>query len=168
MNPLKIILFPDNILREKSKTVTAFDEGTIDFINRLKFTMDSNKGCVGIASPQVGVLKKIVIVDVTNHKKATQKSGLLTLINPEILSNGGIRINREGCLSVPDFTGNVERALNISVKYQDEFGTEHKLETSGFEAVVVQHEIDHLDGIIFLDRIKNIKRDLFKRVVSMP
>jgi len=168
MNLLKIIFFPDNILREKSKIVTAFNDETVDFINKLKLTMYSNKGCVGIASPQVGVLKRIVIVDVTNHKKATQRSGLLTLINPEILSNGGTSINREGCLSVPDFTGNVERALKIFIKYQDEFGAEHKLETSGFEAVVVQHEIDHLDGIIFLDRIKNIRRDLFKRVVSLP
>ena len=162
---LKIILFPDDTLREKSKIVTDFGAETADYIGCLRRTLYLNKGCVGIASPQVGVLKKIVIVDVTNHKKAVQKSGSLTMINPEIIFSEGTSVNREGCLSVPDFTGNVERADRIAVKYFDETGAEKKLETAGFEAIVIQHEIDHLDGIIFIDRIKNIKRDLFKRVV---
>ncbi len=165
MSGLKIILFPDGILREKSNPVSEFGAETSGYIGRLKELLYSNKGCVGIASPQVGVLKRIVIVDVTNHKKATQKSGVLTMINPEIIFSEGTSVNREGCLSVPDFTGNVERAERIAVKYLDETGAEIKLETNGFEAVVIQHEIDHLDGIIFIDRIKNIKRDLFKRVV---
>lgn len=165
MTPMKIILFPDPILREKSKTVTALDAETAEFINQMKLMLLSLKGCVGIAAPQVGVLKKIVLVDVTNHKKAVQKSGLLTLINPEIVSREGSCVNREGCLSVPDFTGNVERADKITVKYQDETGAWKSIDTSGFEAVAVQHEMDHLEGMLFLDRISNTKRDLFKRVV---
>ena len=165
MTPMKILLFPDPVLREKSKTVEDFGAGTADLIYQLKLMLLSLKGCVGIAAPQVGVLKRIVLVDVTGHKKAVQKSGLLTLINPEIVSREGACVNREGCLSVPDFTGNVERAEKITVIYQDETGTRKSMDTSGFEAVAVQHELDHLEGMLFLDRISNTKRDLFKRVV---
>lgn len=85
------------------------------------------------------------------------------MINPEIIEEEGLVINREGCISVPDFTGNVNRPENIKVKYTDMEENEKTIMIFGFEAVVVQHEIDHLDGILFIDRIKNSKRDLFNR-----
>jgi len=155
--------FPDPVLREKSGQIRKLDKNINDFIDKLKELMYSNKGCVGIAAPQVGFLKRIVIIDISKHKKTIENHGLLFMINPEIIEEDGLILNREGCLSVPDFTGNVTRAENIKVKYIDIEGNEKKIMTFGFEAVVVQHEIDHLDGILFIDRIRNSKRDLFDR-----
>ncbi len=160
---MRVLFFPDAILREKSEEIKIFSDKTSDFISQLQLTMYANKGCVGIAAPQVGELKRIVIVDVSGHKKATEKNGLLVMINPVVLDYSGAVINREGCLSVPDYTGNVERADSIKVKFINIKGREQALNTSGFEAVVIQHEIDHLDGILFIDRIKNIRGDLFMR-----
>jgi len=161
---MNILTLPHPLLREKSKKTGKVDAELLDFIEQLKVTMCSEKGCVGIAAPQVGVLKRVVIVDVTGHKKAKKQSGLLILINPVIEEKSGKSVNREGCLSVPDFTGNVERAKRIKVRYTGTDGRGKELLTAGFEAVAIQHEMDHLDGILFIDRIRNSKRDLFKRV----
>lgn len=155
--------FPDPVLREKSERIKKLDNNLLELINKVKDLMYVNKGCVGIAAPQAGFLKRLVVVDVSKHKKAIENHGLLIMINPEIIEADGIIINREGCLSVPDFTGNVRRPENIKVKYIDIEGDERTIKTFGFEAVVIQHEIDHLDGILFIDRIKNSKRDLFDR-----
>ncbi len=155
--------FPDPVLREKSVEIKQLDKNINNFIDKLKEFMYSNKGCVGIAAPQVGFLKRIVIIDVSKHKKIIENHGLLVMINPEITEMDGLIINREGCLSVPDFTGNVSRSENIKVKYIDIEENEKTIMTSGFEAVVVQHEIDHLNGVLFIDRIRNSKRDLFDR-----
>ena len=163
MKFFEILQFPDERLRQKSVEVQKINDELKDYIEKLKLTLFDNKGCVGIAAPQTGVLKRIVIVDVTNHKKATNKNGLLVMINPIFISGTGVLLNREGCLSVPEYTGNVERKNVIKIKYTDLSETEKLLETGGFEAVVLQHEIDHLDGILFLDRISNTKRDLFSR-----
>jgi peptide deformylase len=155
--------FPDPILREKSEVIKKLNNDLIEFVNKLKNFMYENKGCVGIAAPQVGFLKRIIIVDVSKHKKAVGHHGLIIMINPRIIEENGLIINREGCLSVPDFTGNVSRPENVKVKYIDLKDNERIITASGFEAVVIQHEIDHLDGILFIDRIKNSKRDLFDR-----
>jgi peptide deformylase len=166
MKRLDIFQFPAPLLREKSKVVAGIDGNLLDFISEMKFTLYANKHCVGIAAPQVGFLKRIVAVDVTGHKKAVAFHGPLIMINPVITECGGVSVNREGCLSVPDFTGNVLRSERVVVTYIDVQGRHQKLETSGFEAVVIQHELDHLDGVLFLDRIKDMKRDLFKRVFN--
>jgi peptide deformylase len=163
MNLLPILQFPDEILRKRSRMVTDIDAGVVDFTTRLTMMIRENRGCVGIAAPQAGDLRRIIVVDVTGHKKAMDKHGLLVMINPQITGAQGSVVTREGCLSVPDFTGNVERKSVLGVRYLTPDGAEAELETSGFEAVVLQHEIDHLDGILFLDRIANVKRDLFKR-----
>ncbi|MEI7542849.1 MAG: peptide deformylase [bacterium] len=160
---MNILLFPNPVLREKTRFVKTFDNSLNLFTQSLTEFMYINKGCVGLAAPQVGELIRVVVVNATGHKKVTKTSGLLVLVNPEIISFSGSTINREGCLSVPDFTGNVERANQIKIKYQDIHGKSNSLETSGFEAVILQHEIDHLDGVLFIDRIRNSKRDLFKR-----
>ena len=162
---MNILLFPDERLRQRCAEVAGVDAKTLEFIERLKELMYVNKGCVGIAAPQVGDLRRIVIVDVTGHKKAVQQSGLLVLINPVLLIREGSQIIREGCLSVPDYTGNVERFTGTRYKYMDTDGYERLLETSGFESVVVQHEADHLDGVLFLDRVRNTAKDLFRRKV---
>jgi peptide deformylase len=160
---MNILLFPDERLRAVSEPVKDVDDKMLQFIEHLKETLYINKGCVGIAAPQVGEMKRLVIVDVTGHKKAAQQSGLLVLINPVMLMRQGSIITREGCLSVPDYTGNVERADGARFQYVDTEGCARLLETSGFEAVVVQHEADHLDGKLFLDRVKNTDKDLFRR-----
>jgi len=160
---MNILLFPDDRLRMDCEPVKNISGGLSAFLERLKETMYINKGCVGIAAPQIGELIRAVVVDVTGHKKASCRSGLLVLINPAIVSGSGAVVTREGCLSVPDFTGNVERRDNIGDSYLDAAGNERHLETSGFEAVVIQHEVDHLDGILFTDRVKNARTDLFRR-----
>jgi len=160
---VKVLLFPDSVLREKSQKITTLDDKILNFIHELQLLMYSSKGCVGIAAPQVGEHKRIVIADVSNHKKAVDKNGLLVMINPVIIEASGAVINREGCLSVPDYTGNVQRPDRIKVRFTDIKGVEKELGTSGFEAVVIQHEMDHLDGILFIDRITNTRADLFKR-----
>ncbi len=163
MNLLPILQFPDETLRKRSRAVPGIDASVVEFTTRLTMMIRENRGCVGIAAPQVGDLRRIIVVDVTGHKKATDKHGLLVMINPEITGAQGSVVTREGCLSVPDFTGNVERKAALGLRYLAPDGREAELETSGFEAVVLQHEIDHLDGVLFLDRIVNVKRDLFRR-----
>lgn len=163
MNVFPILLFPDEALRKKAKAVQDVDGSLSHFIARLTLTMQKQKGCVGIAAPQVGDGRRIIVTDVSSHRKATEKHGLVVMINPEMLGGHGSVVTREGCLSVPDFTGNVERKSVIAVRYTSPESRECILETSGFEAVVIQHEFDHLDGILFLDRIANLKRDLFRR-----
>jgi peptide deformylase len=153
MNLLPVLQFPDETLRKRSRTVTDIDAGVVDFATRLTMMIQENRGCVGIAAPQVGDLRRIIVVDVSGHKKATDKHGLLVMINPLITGAQGSVVTREGCLSVPDFTGNVERRSVLGMRYLTTEGTESELETSGFEAVVLQHEIDHLDGILFVDRL---------------
>ena len=163
MKFFEILQFPDARLRLKCATVEKIDSEIEAYIEKLTLAMYDSKGCVGIAAPQTGVLSRIIIVDVTGHKKATDKNGLLVMLNPVIVSGAGAALTREGCLSVPEYTGNVERKNTVKIKYMDLKGADKELETSGFEAVVLQHEADHLDGILFLDRISNTKRDLFSR-----
>jgi peptide deformylase len=134
-------------------------------IDDLLDTMRASPGGVGISAPQVGILKRIVAVDVSASKRGSQASnnGLLVLINPEILAKGGRQIVREGCMSIPDYTANIERAQWVLVDALDRDGKQVILESVGFEAVAIQHEVDHLDGILFLDRVTSVKTDLFRR-----
>ena len=126
--------------------------------------MRAGPGGVGIAAPQVGRLQRIAIVDVSTKPK-TPNHGKLILINPEISDWQGMKKGREGCMSVPDFTGNVIRAEKITLKFQDMNADWHEHEMEGFEARAVQHEMDHLDGLLFLDRLVSRRSDLFKRKV---
>ena len=160
---MKIRVFPDTVLREKAKE--ARDTGAAAALSAaLLSVMRQSRGCVGIAATQLGILSRIICVDVTGHKKAKESHGLLVMTNPVITDGSGEITVREGCLSVPDFTGNVTRNAAIKMSYMDMDGAKRQLETSGFEAVVIQHELDHLDGILFIDRITDVKRNLFKRI----
>jgi len=160
---LKIREFPDPILKKVCSEVTNFDNSLESFINDLVGTMQAHKYCVGIAAPQVGNLQRIIVIDVSRARKPQPGNGLLVLINPVILESSDFKIVREGCLSIPDFTANVKRAMKIKVQFQNLKGTEEKLETKDFEAHAIQHERDHLDGILFLDKITNPASDLFRR-----
>ena len=162
---LPILKFPDPRLKEKSAPVTGVTAEVSAFIDDLLETMRPSPGCVGIAAPQVGMSSRIIVVDVSTHRRGGQEAnhGLLVLVNPEILAMGGKQLVREGCMSVPDYTANVERAQWVLVDALDREGKQVILEAIGFEAVAIQHEVDHLDGYLFLDRVSSIKTDLFRR-----
>ncbi len=164
MAVLEILKYPDPRLKEIAAEVTEFDASLCAFIHDLEETMRAGPGGVGIAAPQVGHLQRIVIVDVSSKPKVKQH-GRLLLINPEILEWEGMVKGREGCMSVPDYTGNVIRARTIKLQAQDEQGEVQEYEMEGFEARAVQHEIDHLDGLLFLDRLVSRRNDLFQRKV---
>lgn len=136
-----------------------------DFIRQLETTMRAGPGGVGIAAPQVGRFERIVLVDVSS-KPNIPHHGRLVLINPEILGWEGMTKGREGCMSVPDYTGNVIRAEQIQLMAWDEHGQAHEYAMQGYEARAVQHEIDHLDGLLFLDRLVSRRHDLFQRKIN--
>ena len=161
---LDILLYPEQALKQLSEDVTDFDDEFRQFVAQLDETRLSAPGCVGIAAPQVGRFQRVAIVDVSGNPKHTSK-GLMILVNPEIVSWKGYVKGREGCLSVPDYTGNVMRAEKITLETQDVDGNTHQYQCEGFEARAVQHEIDHLDGLLFLDRLVSRRKDLFQRKV---
>ncbi len=164
MAPLPVLTYPDPRLSRKSSPVEAFNEALRAFVVELDETRRAAPGCVAIAAPQVGHFERIAIVDVSGRKRVASH-GRLVLINPEITAWEGFAVGREGCLSVPDYTGNVIRAERIRLQARDERGEVLDLELEGFEARAVQHEIDHLDGLLFLDRLVSRRNDLFRRKV---
>jgi peptide deformylase len=164
MAVLDILTVPDERLRQESGPVQQFDDGLRAFIEDLEETRLAGPAAVGIAAPQVGRFQRIVIVDVS-VKKGIPNHGHLVLVNPEITHWEGFEIGREGCLSVPDYTGNVIRATRIRLSARDPSGDLRELEMEGFEARAVQHEIDHLDGLLFTDRVVSRRTDLFRRKV---
>lgn len=126
-------------------------------------TMRANPGCVGLAAPQIGELVRVAVVDVTGHRLATAHNGLVVLVNPALELGQGSEVAREGCLSLPSVIAEVRRARRIRVFGCDLEGRERELWASGFEARAIQHEIDHLDGILILDRVTSV-RGLHPRV----
>jgi peptide deformylase len=159
-----ILKYPHPLLKRMCHRAEHFDRSVLDLIRDLVDTMREGPGSVGVAAPQIGVTLRVCVVDVSNnrHGKANNH-GLLHMINPEITNRNGSATMREGCMSVPDYTGDVERATEITVKFSDADGSQREISASGFEAVAIQHEMDHLDGILFLDRITSIKTGLFRR-----
>lgn len=164
MATLDILTLPDPRLKQVSDPVVQFDADLRDFAAALEETRLAGPAAVGIAAPQVGRFQRVVIVDVSGRPK-TPNHGYLVLVNPEIVHWEGFAIGREGCLSVPDYTGNVIRATGIRLKAQDLDGQEHEYAMEGFEARAVQHEIDHLDGLLFVDRVVSRRTDLYRRKV---
>lgn len=159
---LQILTYPDERLERISQPVEHFDDELRNFIVDLEATMRAGPGGVGIAAPQTGRLQRIVIVDVSSKPKI-RHHGRLVLINPEIITWEGHVLGREGCMSVPDYTGNVVLAERIMLEAHDASGALLQYELEGYEARAVQHEIDHLDGLLFLDRLVSRRNDLFRR-----
>jgi len=152
----EILLYPDRRLKQIAAPAQA---GEIDAIaTDLVDTMSSLGHCVGIAAPQLGLMSRVVAVDVSSHPKAATSSGLLVLANPRITEREGSEVGREGCLSLPDVTANVRRAARVVVEHAAGL-----VECEGFEARCVLHELDHLDGILFLDRVESLTEDVFRR-----
>ena len=159
-----ILIYPHPILKEVCRGVAVIDREISSLIADLVDTMHAGPGSVGVAAPQIGVTLRVCVVDVSASRLGRDNNhGLLTMVNPEIVHREGASVMREGCMSVPDYTGDVERATEITVQFLDEKGEERMVEANGFEAVAIQHEMDHLDGILFLDRIASLKTGLFRR-----
>jgi peptide deformylase len=157
----QILLYPDSILKGHSIPVTPTDPQLPRIISDMVDSLGASPG-VALAAPQIGYAVNIIIVDVS-RKKDAQGHGRVILLNPRLLHQEGPRIVREGCLSVPDFTGNVRRYEQVVVEGTTPEGDQRVITTSGFEALAFQHEIDHLAGILFLDRIDSLNSDLFRR-----
>ncbi len=161
---LQVIEYPDPRLKQVSNPVSFADEANLEAVIQDLFdTMYDAPGCVGLAAPQVGILQRIVVIDSSRNPKFESRHGRVVLINPSVERQEGEVIAREGCLSLPDLTANVKRAQFISVRFQNPEGIEKKIEASDFEARVILHEMDHLDGILFLDRVASLKTDVFRR-----
>ncbi len=157
----KILHYPHPILKGRSETVREINSQTIQIIKNLLDTLGASPG-VAIAAPQIGEAHRIIVCDVSRKVKE-KHHGRLVLINPVIRRGEGKKLLREGCLSVPDYTGNTNRFERVWVEGLDAEGRPLSLVSEGFEALAIQHEIDHLDGILFLDRIASLNTDLFRR-----
>lgn len=163
MAVLEVLTYPDPVLKQVSEPVTEVDNDLKVFIESLVETMYASAGCVGIAAPQVGTLKRIIAIDASRNPKCENNHGHLVLVNPVIEWQEGEVVGREGCLSLPALTANVRRAKNIGVSAQTPDGSQIKFDTSDFEARLILHETDHLDGLLFLDRVTCLKTDVFRR-----
>tara|TARA_B100000686_G_scaffold336421_1_gene406276 strand:+ start:1102 stop:1599 length:498 start_codon:yes stop_codon:yes gene_type:complete len=163
MAQLQILVYPDERLRQVSRPVKTVDHKVSGFISDLEKTLISLPRCVGIAAPQVGVFLRIIIVDVSSRPQH-ENHGHLVLINPVIIWDEGISVGREGCLSVPNFTGKVSRSQFIEVQALNKLGSKVAFRMEGYEARAVQHEIDHLDGKLFIDNLVGNRNSFEKRV----
>lgn len=147
MSKLDIVVAGNPVLRMKAEEVKKIDKKLQRFLKDMAETMYAADG-VGLAAPQVGVSKRIVVIDVGE--------GLIEMINPVIVKKEGSVIGGEGCLSVPDYEGEVERAEYVECEFTDRNGKRMLLQTDGLLAIAVQHELDHLDGVLFIDKAKSI------------
>jgi peptide deformylase len=138
----------DPVLRSKTNKIDEVTKKTNDLVDNMFETMYAEEG-VGLAAPQVGILKRIAVVDIREGNK-------IVLINPEIIEEEGKAIREEGCLSIPGETGDVIRAEKIKVRSLDRESNEIEFEAEGLEARAIQHEIDHLDGILFIDKVVEV------------
>jgi peptide deformylase len=159
-----ILRYPHPVLKKVCNRVATIDRDIHSLVEDLLDTMHAGPGSVGVAAPQIGVTLRVCVVDVSASRNGKDNNhGLLVMINPEITARSGAAVMREGCMSVPDYTGDVERATEITLRFTEPDGTQRELITNGFEAVAIQHEMDHLDGVLFLDRIVSVKTGLFRR-----
>ena len=159
MSVVKIRVYPDPIRQVKAAEIETIDGRVAHLANEMAETMYAAPG-VGLAAPQVGVSERLIVVDVRNAK---EEKGLITLINPEIIEMEGQLMGEEGCLSVPGISENVARAKRVLVRGYDLNEREQEIGAEGLLAVALQHEIDHLDGILFIDRISRLKRGIIQR-----
>ena len=159
MSILSIRLYPDPVLRVRCPEVETFDSDLERLVEDMVETMYAAPG-VGLAAPQVGVESRVAVVDSTVGE---EPGTLLILINPRILSTQGSEIDVEGCLSIPDITDKVERPALVSISAFDAQGREQLIEAEGLEARAIQHEIDHLDGVLFTDHLNGLRKERARR-----
>jgi peptide deformylase len=158
----EIRTYPDPVLRRKTDRVTKIN-GTLErLIDDMVETMHAAPG-VGLAANQVGVPLQVAVIDLSAREEQERRHPLLVIINPEILSMEGSIVEEEGCLSIPDYSEKVKRAVKVKVRAQDRTGKVFELEAEGLLAKALQHEIDHLNGLLFVDRLSTLKKSIFKR-----
>jgi len=154
-----IVKYPEPVLGKKGARVTEFGPELAQFIEEMWASMYAAHG-IGLAAPQIGVSKRITVIDVSFKERPEEK---LVLINPEIIEREGKQFEEEGCLSLPEIREKVQRAARVKVRAQDVNGEFFEAEGEELLARAMQHEIDHLDGVLFIDRLSPLKRDLVKR-----
>jgi peptide deformylase len=160
----EVLRYPHPALKRVARELGPEDSDEAERVAAdLVDTLRAHPGCVGLAAPQLEELVRIVVVDVTDHPKATSCAGLLVLVNPWVARSSGGEVAREGCLSIPDFTANVRRATEVTVEATEPGGEPRAVDADGFEARCLLHEIDHLDGLLFLDRVDSLRTDVFRR-----
>jgi peptide deformylase len=147
-----VLVYPDPRLKSVSRSCDGIPDEVRAIAQDLVDTMRAHDRCVGLAAPQIGHLRRIIAVDVTEHPKTTAAHGLIVIVDPVVVTSDGSEMGREGCLSLPSITANVRRATRIFLRGRTIGGDQVEAETSGFEARAILHEVDHLDGILILDR----------------
>ena len=157
-----IVVYPDKRLKLVSKSVTSFDNTLHTLLDDMYDTMCSKNG-VGLASIQIGVDSRVLIINIPSEEDTQLKENTLEIINPIIIEKDGSEIFQEGCLSVPGIYEDIERAKHIKVEFQDRFGEKKTIESDDFLAIALQHEIDHLDGKVFIEKLSFIKRKKFEK-----
>jgi len=158
---LPIVKYPDPVLQQPGEPVTEFDDKLRQFVADLFETMYAAQG-IGLAAPQVSVSKRITVIDTSNAKEPDKK---MVLINPEIIEQEGRIYEDEGCLSFPEIREKVVRHAKVRIRAQDEYGKWFEAEGEELLSRCIQHEIDHLDGVLFIFRISSLKRDLALRKI---
>lgn len=159
-----IVVFPDDRLRLPTQAVTEFDDKLKTLVEDMFDSMYAHDG-LGLAAPQIGVNKSVVVIDIADcdDEGNVLKHNPMVLINPKILEKQGVQENTEGCLSVPDFYEKVSRAEIVKVQAQDLEGKEHIYNADGLLGICMQHEIDHLEGHLFIDYLSTFKRERIKK-----
>lgn len=159
MSLLRIYHYPDPILKVLAPPVTIFDDGLRQLAKDMVETMYAAPG-IGLAAPQVGISQRLIVIDCVAKDEAPQ---LIVAVNPEIVARSGESCEEEGCLSVPGYYASVQRSEQVTVTFQSVAGEACELAAEGLLAVAFQHEIDHLDGILFVDHLSPLKRGIFRR-----
>ena len=159
---LEIYTFPDPILRKQTKAVTVFDHELATTSQSMLETMYLSSG-IGLAAIQAGILKRIIVVDLKSGEEDVNLREPHVFINPKIVKKFGTTVSEEGCLSVIEFRGEIERAEKIIVEYQDVTGQPKKMEAEEMMSICLQHEIDHLNGVLFIDHLPLLKQKMVKK-----
>jgi peptide deformylase len=160
----EVLVHPDPLLKRVARRVEPGERSVAERVAAdLVDTMRAGPRTVGLAATQIGELVRIVAVDCSTHPKAASHHGLLLLVNPVVVAASGSEVGREGCLSIPEITANVRRATAVEVEATDPAGAPRRIAAEGFEARALQHEIDHLDGVLILDRVASLATDVFRR-----
>lgn len=161
MSLLPILTIPDARLKAKCKPLDNVDGRVADLMDNMLETMYKAPG-IGLAAPQVGILERLIVVDVTDHKN--EKPNPLAMVNPELIwTSDELAVTQEGCLSIPEIYADVTRPAQVRVRYVDRAGEVREMDADGLLATCIQHEIDHLNGVLFIDHLSSLKRNMVLR-----
>lgn len=158
----EILVYPDKRLREVSKEVKTFDASLHTLLQDMYETMTFKEG-IGLAAIQIGVPLNVLIVNLVDEEGMQKPENLMEIINPVIVQKDGTTVYQEGCLSVPGYYDEVERAEHIVLLYQDRYGVSHQCEYKELAAIAIQHEMDHLKGRLFIETLSYLKRKKFEK-----